>query len=131
MSSQVYSVKSITSLDGLRELTPAWQDLWGRCIGKRTPFLDFDWVRLWAEHYQLDGLLRVLVVTGDHSTPSQLQSHSWHPVPFMLHSRCCRCGLVDAFGERELRKGELGTMSSTSVMPLALAHAGRLVKFGA
>jgi 2,3-bisphosphoglycerate-independent phosphoglycerate mutase len=73
----------------------------------------------------------VLMITGDHSTPSQLKSHSWHPVPFMLHSKWCRCGFVEAFGERELRKGELGTMSATSAMPLALAHAGRLVKFGA
>ena len=65
VSSTVWNVQLVTTLDDLRALAPAWQELWERCEGHRTPFLDFDWVLLWAEHYQLDGLLRVLVVSRD------------------------------------------------------------------
>jgi len=46
----------------LRALRDEWEDLWSRCQSNRTPFLHFDWVRLWSEHYGLDGRLRVLVV---------------------------------------------------------------------
>jgi 2,3-bisphosphoglycerate-independent phosphoglycerate mutase len=73
----------------------------------------------------------VLVVTGDHSTPSRLRSHSWHPVPVLLASRWCRPVEVSGFGERDCLRGELGIMRAVDLMPLALAHAGRLAKFGA
>jgi 2,3-bisphosphoglycerate-independent phosphoglycerate mutase len=73
----------------------------------------------------------VLVVTGDHSTPSRLRSHSWHPVPTLLASRWCRPVDVDGFGERACLRGELGTFEAKHLMTLALAHAGRLAKFGA
>jgi len=74
----------------------------------------------------------VLVVTGDHSTPAGLKSHSWHPVPLLLHSRYCRPDGVDRFGERDCIKGGLGPrFPATDLMPLALANALRLKKFGA
>ncbi|HEY8484157.1 MAG TPA: 2,3-bisphosphoglycerate-independent phosphoglycerate mutase [Longimicrobiales bacterium] len=74
----------------------------------------------------------VLVVTGDHSTPSALRSHSWHPVPVLIASRWARPQPgVTGFGERECRKGELGVFPAVHLMTLALAHAGRLAKFGA
>ena len=73
----------------------------------------------------------VLIVTGDHSTPSRLRAHSWHPVPLLISSPWCRPVEVDGFGERDCLRGELGIVPAASLMSLALAHAGRLAKFGA
>jgi len=73
----------------------------------------------------------VLVITGDHSTPAAMAAHSWHPVPCLLHSRWCRPDRLIKFGESECRKGSLGLMPATSLMPLAMAHALKLTKFGA
>jgi 2,3-bisphosphoglycerate-independent phosphoglycerate mutase len=74
----------------------------------------------------------VLIVTGDHSTPSVLRSHSWHPVPTLLWApKAARRDEGGAFGETACLKGALGIFSATDLMPLALAHAGRLQKFGA
>jgi len=73
----------------------------------------------------------VLIVTGDHSTPALLKSHSWHPVPALLHSRYCRCDEVRAFGERACLGGGLGVFPATDLMQLAMANALRLTKFGA
>jgi len=73
----------------------------------------------------------VLVVTGDHSTPALLSSHSWHPVPVLLSSDTCRPDGVERFGERECIHGGLGRMPTVCLMGVALAHAKRLTKFGA
>ncbi|MBI3836807.1 MAG: 2,3-bisphosphoglycerate-independent phosphoglycerate mutase [Planctomycetia bacterium] len=73
----------------------------------------------------------VLVVTGDHSTPSLLKSHSWHPVPTVLVSNVCRTDGCTAFGENEAIRGGLGQFEAKYLMPLALANAGRLGKYGA
>ncbi|MFB3924718.1 MAG: 2,3-bisphosphoglycerate-independent phosphoglycerate mutase [Syntrophales bacterium] len=73
----------------------------------------------------------VLVITGDHSTPAALASHSWHPVPVILHSKTCRPDRVERFGERDCLYGGLGRMPMVYLMGLALAHARRLEKFGA
>ena len=73
----------------------------------------------------------VLIVTGDHSTPSFLRSHSWHPVPTLLVSNCCRPDGKQAFGERDCISGGLGHFQAKYLMTLALANAGRLGKFGA
>ena len=88
---------------------------------------------------QVDALLpqvtgldpEVLVVTGDHSTPATLASHSWHPVPVILAAKTCRPDRVERFGERDCIAGGLGRMPTVHLMGLALAHAERLVKFGA
>jgi 2,3-bisphosphoglycerate-independent phosphoglycerate mutase len=73
----------------------------------------------------------VLIVTGDHSTPSKLRSHSWHPVPTVLWSESCRPDPVTEFGESYCLHGGLGQFQAKYLMSLALAHAGRLGKFGA
>ncbi len=73
----------------------------------------------------------VLVVTGDHSTPARLASHSWHPVPTLLVADTCRPDGQPAFGEKYALGGGLGHFPGVNLMPLALAHAERLAKFGA
>ncbi len=72
----------------------------------------------------------VLVVTGDHSTPATYAAHSWHTVPTLIASPWAR-PTGGAFGETDCRKGDLGTFEGKHLMTLALAHAGRLAKFGA
>ena len=73
----------------------------------------------------------VLIVTGDHSTPSYLKSHSWHPVPTLLVSDCCRPDGCRKFGESEALRGGLGQFEAKYLMLLALSNAGRLGKYGA
>jgi len=73
----------------------------------------------------------VLAVTGDHSTPSAMKSHSWHPVPLMISSKYCRGRGLAGFSESSCLSGDLGIIKATEIMPLLLAHAGRLRKFGA
>jgi 2,3-bisphosphoglycerate-independent phosphoglycerate mutase len=74
----------------------------------------------------------VVFVTGDHSTPAAMQSHSWHPVPVLMHGGRCRSDGVETFGEAACRAGEFGTrLPARELMPLALANAGRLEKYGA
>jgi len=73
----------------------------------------------------------VLVVSGDHSTPSVLASHGWQPVPAMLWSRYCGADPVTAFTERACAAGTLGTIPAHHLMPLVMANAQRLTKFGA
>jgi 2,3-bisphosphoglycerate-independent phosphoglycerate mutase len=87
---------------------------------------------------EVDGLLPaitalqpdVVIVTGDHSTPTQLGEHSWHHVPTLIASRWARPS-AERFGESACRAGDLGVLRATDLMALALAHAGRLDKYGA
>jgi 2,3-bisphosphoglycerate-independent phosphoglycerate mutase len=73
----------------------------------------------------------VLVVTGDHSTPWSLKSHSWHELPVLLRSDHIRQDGVNSFGERAAMAGGLGHLRHVDLMPLMMAHAGRLIKYGA
>jgi 2,3-bisphosphoglycerate-independent phosphoglycerate mutase len=73
----------------------------------------------------------VLIIASDHSTPAMLKSHSWHPVPVLLYSKWCRPDAVREFSESACAAGALGRFPSTQIMPLALAHALKLEKFGA
>jgi 2,3-bisphosphoglycerate-independent phosphoglycerate mutase len=73
----------------------------------------------------------VIAVTGDHSTPSLLRSHSWHPVPTLLVSKTCRPDSSMRFGESQCAHGGLGQFLAKDLLPIALAHAQRLGKYGA
>jgi 2,3-bisphosphoglycerate-independent phosphoglycerate mutase len=73
----------------------------------------------------------VIVVSGDHSTPSQMAAHSWHPVPTLLWSERCGRDDVEQYGERWCRHGMLGIRPTKDLMALMLANANRLAKYGA
>ena len=72
-----------------------------------------------------------MAITGDHSTPSVLKGHSWHPVPLLIHSPYVLGGTSERFTERECLKGELGILPAKKIIQLLLANARRLKKFGA
>jgi 2,3-bisphosphoglycerate-independent phosphoglycerate mutase len=73
----------------------------------------------------------VFIVTGDHSTPSKMKSHSWHPVPTLLRAAMARTDGVREFNESECLRGGLGQFEAKYLMLLAMAHAQRLSKYGA
>ena len=74
----------------------------------------------------------VLIITGDHSTPAKMKTHSWHPVPLLLWApQTIRPDDERGFGERACARGGLGTILAADLMPIAMAHAGRLTKYGA
>jgi 2,3-bisphosphoglycerate-independent phosphoglycerate mutase len=73
----------------------------------------------------------VIIVSGDHSSPAALKFHSWHPVPTMIFSNYVRPDGITSFGERNCLKGSLGILPAKEVMPIALANAFRLAKYGA
>ncbi len=73
----------------------------------------------------------VLVITGDHSTPAALKSHSWHPNPILLYSRYVRPDGIRRFTERHCQKGQLGRFPAVDIVPLMLANGLKLKKFGA
>lgn len=83
----------------------------------------------------LPGLLElqpdVLAITGDHSTPSPMAAHSWHPVPLLLSAENAFVDSALGFDEIAAIQGALGTFPARELMGSLLAHAGRLAKFGA
>ncbi len=73
----------------------------------------------------------VIVITGDHSTPAALSGHSWHPIPLLIYSQWCRKDNVHSFGETDCASGSLGNLPAVEIMPLAMANALKLNKYGA
>jgi 2,3-bisphosphoglycerate-independent phosphoglycerate mutase len=71
----------------------------------------------------------VIIVSGDHSTPAALKSHSWHPVPTLVYGRYVRADGIAEFGERACAHGSLGVLPANHIMPIALANAQRLAKY--
>jgi 2,3-bisphosphoglycerate-independent phosphoglycerate mutase len=72
----------------------------------------------------------VFMVAGDHATPAIMASHSWHPVPFLLHSKLTLGEGVECFSERVLGTGSLGQFQAEHIMLQAMSHADKLTKFG-
>jgi len=70
-------------------------------------------------------------VTGDHSIPATLAAHSWHTIPVALRAKYCRRDEVTEFTERACLRGGLGQFHASALMPLAMANALKLNKFGA
>jgi 2,3-bisphosphoglycerate-independent phosphoglycerate mutase len=73
----------------------------------------------------------VLAITGDHSTPCPMELHSWHPVPLLLHSPRCGADGIMKFGETACNGGSLGIFRAMYLLPLMLANAQFLDKYGA
>jgi len=73
----------------------------------------------------------VVIVSGDHSSPALMKAHSWHPVPTLLCSKLVRPDGIAEFGERACARGSLGVLPAVHIMPIALANAGRIAKYGA
>ncbi len=73
----------------------------------------------------------VVIVSGDHSSPAVMRSHSWHPVPTLLYSAYVRPDGISKYGERACARGSLGVLPAKDIMPIALANARRITKFGA
>ena len=72
-----------------------------------------------------------IIVTGDHSTPSRMKSHSWHPLPTILWSGVCRRDRQKLYGETACSVGGMGRFSAQELMALAMANSSKLLKFGA
>jgi 2,3-bisphosphoglycerate-independent phosphoglycerate mutase len=73
----------------------------------------------------------VMAVTGDHATPSQMAAHSWHPVPVLVRGERSGRDRVEGFGEGSCAAGDLGRRPSRELLPVLMANAGRLAKYGA
>jgi 2,3-bisphosphoglycerate-independent phosphoglycerate mutase len=73
----------------------------------------------------------VIIVGGDHSSPAVLKSHSWHPVPVLIYGKYARADGIPEFGEHACLRGSLGVLPAKHIIPIALANAGRIMKYGA
>jgi 2,3-bisphosphoglycerate-independent phosphoglycerate mutase len=99
---------------------------------------DGDFARKVSVIEEVDGLIPrlmalepdVIIVSGDHSTPAALKGHSWHPVPTLVYGKYVRADGIAEFGESACRRGSLGVLPAKHIMPIALANAQRLAKFG-
>ena len=73
----------------------------------------------------------VLAITGDHSTPCSMKSHSWHPQPVLLHSAYSGSDKLDRFTETGANLGSLGVFEAKYLLRLMQANGKMFDKFGA
>jgi len=137
---QVLPVEGVTAADEFSSLEKHWEEYDFFYLHIKNTDLageDGDFARKVAVIEEVDGLIPrllalkpdVVIVGGDHSTPALLKGHSWHPVPTLIFSSYVRADGIPEFGERACARGSLGTFPAKNIMPIALANAGRLMKW--
>lgn len=147
--------RGIANILGM-ELNPITQDIKTQFEAARDHFMEYDFFFVHVKYTdsrgedgdfdakvkvieEVDGLLPILTdlhpdviaVTADHSTPAVLKAHSWHPVPVLVYAKYARVDEVQAFNEIACITGTLGRQPMINLMPLVLANALRLQKYGA
>lgn len=60
----------------------------------------------------------IITVTADHSTPCEMKAHSDDPVPLMICGKGFTPDGLNAFSERECKKGSLGALKGHELMKL-------------
>lgn len=73
----------------------------------------------------------VIAITGDHSTPTPMKGHSWHPQPVLIHSQFSGSDKLDRFTDTGANLGSLGVFPAKDLIRYIQANAGMLDKFGA
>ncbi len=138
---QVLPIKGGTAADEFKALEENWNifDFFYIHI-KETDLAgeDGDYARKVRVIEEIDNLIPrltalipdVIIICGDHSTPAYLKGHSWHPVPVMVYGKYVRADGIAEFGERACAHGSLGVLPAKDLMPIALANAGRVIKWG-
>ncbi|MBR9680967.1 MAG: 2,3-bisphosphoglycerate-independent phosphoglycerate mutase [Candidatus Altiarchaeota archaeon] len=71
-----------------------------------------------------------IVITGDHSTPCELKTHSGDAVPALFWGLNVPADEQVKFGERFARRGGAGQMHGGDVLRMLMNYAGRMVEYG-
>lgn len=139
---QVLQVEGVTMQDEFTTLEKYWKDFdffYLHIKQTDTHGEDGDFERKVRVIEEVDTLIPrltalqpdVIIITGDHSSPAIMKSHSWHPVPLLIYSKNVREDGIGQFGERACSHGSLGILPATDVILIALANANRISKYGA
>jgi len=62
----------------------------------------------------------LIVVTADHATPCVIKAHTDDPVPLLISGGGVLADEVDVFSEKACRKGKLGIINGSELMPLLI-----------
>ena len=73
----------------------------------------------------------LLVVTGDHTTASDIKKHTADPLPITYRGPGVRTDDLSAFSERECAKGRLGHIRGRELVPILIDILGRSNMYGA